>query len=265
MRVPRLYLPVPLAAGMTLPLNENAFNHAVRVLRLKPDAPLTLFNGQGGTFAAKLLEVSKREAWVQVTSALPGEAESPLQVTLAQGISRGEKMDYTLQKAVELGVAAIQPLFAKRSGVDLAGERLIRKIQHWRGIVIGACEQCGRNQLPELREPLPLIQWLAQQNDPFPPREGRVEGGGEASKEGARACLRLLLDPLAKQGLRGLEPPTGTVTLLIGPEGGLSPAEIAGAQAAGFAGVRLGPRVLRTETAGVAALAALQALWGDWG
>ncbi|HPF60393.1 MAG TPA: RsmE family RNA methyltransferase, partial [Candidatus Competibacteraceae bacterium] len=137
MRVPRLYLPVPLATGMTLPLNENAFNHAVRVLRLKPDAPLTLFNGQGGTFAAKLLEVSKREAWVQVTSALPGEAESPLQVTLAQGISRGEKMDYTLQKAVELGVAAIQPLFAKRSGVDLAGERLIRKIQHWRGIVIG--------------------------------------------------------------------------------------------------------------------------------
>lgn len=256
MRVPRLYLSVPLAAGMTLSLNDNAFNHAVRVLRLKPGAPLTLFNDQGGAFAATLLEVGKREAWVRVTDALPGEVESPLQVTLAQGISRGEKMDHTLQKAVELGVAAIQPLFAKRGGVDLTGERLMRKIQHWRGIVIGACEQCGRNRLPELREPLSLTQWLARQADSFPPR------GGE--EEGAKECLRLLLDPLAKQSLRGLEPPTGTVTLLIGPEGGLSPTEIAQAQVTGFTGVRLGPRVLRTETAGVAALAALQALWGDW-
>lgn len=243
MRIPRLYLSAPLATGATLRLDDNAFNHAVRVLRLKPGASLMLFNGAGGAFAATLLEVGKRAAWVQIKEALPGEVESPLQVTLAQGVSRGEKMDYTLQKAVELGVAAIQPLFTERGGVDLTGERRTRKVEHWRSVVIGACEQCGRNRLPEVREALSLMQWLEQ---PL----------------GTGLCL--LLDPLAKQGLRGLEPPTGPVVLLIGPEGGLSPAEINQAQAAGFTGIRLGPRVLRTETAGVAALAALQALWGDW-
>lgn len=243
MRVPRFYLPLPLATGAIVPLNECAFNHAVRVLRLKPGTPLVLFDGEGGAFAATLDEIGKREAWARVAEALPDEAEPPLRIVLAQGISRGEKMDHTVQKAVELGVAAIQPLFAERGGVGLSGERLTRKVQHWRGIVIGACEQCGRNRLPELREPLALAAWLASPMAPGP-------------------CL--LLDPLAEHGLRDLEPPTGTITLLIGPEGGLSPAEIAQARTVGFTGVRLGPRVLRTETAGVAALAAVQALWGDW-
>jgi len=247
MRISRLYLPVPLSTGAAVPLSDNAFNHAVRVLRLKPGASLTLFNGEGGAFAATLTEVGKREAWAQVLEALPGDVESPLQVTLAQGVARGEKMDYTLQKAVELGVTAIQPLFTERGGVDLTGARLARRVQHWRSIVIGACEQCGRNRVPELREPRSLTQWLAQQTDSVP-----------------LECLRLLLDPLAAHGLRGLKPPTGAVTLLIGPEGGLSSMEINQAQTTGFTGVRLGPRVLRTETAGVAALAALQALWGDW-
>lgn len=243
MRVPRLYLPKPLTVGATVALDDNAFSHVVKVLRLKPGAALILFDGEGGAFAATLADVGRRDAWARVNEAVPGEMESPLRVTLAQGISRGDKMDYTLQKAVELGVAAIQPLFAARGGVDLSGERLTRKIQHWHGIVVGACEQCGRNRLPELREPLPLMEWLRQP----------VEPG-----------LPLLLDPLAERGLRGLEPPAGAVTLLIGSEGGLSPAEITQARAAGFVGVRLGPRVLRTETAGVAALAAVQALWGDW-
>ena len=243
MRVPRFYLPMSLVTGATVPLHEHAFNHAVRVLRLKPGAPLVLFDGEGGAFAATLGEIGKREAWARVTEALPDAAESPLRIVLAQGISRGEKMDHTVQKAVELGVAAIQPLFAERGGVGLSGERLTRKIQHWRGIVIGACEQCGRNRLPELREPLALAVWLASPMAPGP-------------------CL--LLDPLAEHGLRDLEPPSGPITLLIGPEGGLSPAEIAQARTVGFTGVRLGPRVLRTETAGMAALAALQALWGDW-
>jgi 16S rRNA (uracil1498-N3)-methyltransferase len=256
MRIPRLYLPTPLATGMIAPLSDNAFNHAVRVLRLKPGAALALFNGEGGSFAATLQEVGKREAWAQVTEFLPGETESPLPVTLAQGVSRGEKMDYTLQKAVELGVAAIQPLFTERGGVDLTGERLTRKVEHWRSVVIGACEQCGRNRLPALQEPRLLIEWLTSSTDSLPPRRGELGWG--------RGTRRLLLDPIAQQGLRGLEPPTGPVTLLIGPEGGLSPTEIAQAQAIGFTGVRLGPRVLRTETAGVAALAALQALWGDW-
>lgn len=243
MRIPRIYLPLPLAVGATAPLGDNAFNHVVRVLRLKPGAELVLFDGTGGAFAATLAEVGKRDARARVTAILPGDVESPLRVVLAQAISRGEKMDYTLQKAVELGVAAIQPLFAERGGVELSGERLARKIQHWHGIVVGACEQCGRDRLPELRQPLPLADWLAQPLEPGP---------------------RLLLDPLAERGLRGLEPPTGMIALLIGSEGGLSSAEIARARAAGFVGVRLGPRVLRTETAGVAALAAMQALWGDW-
>ena len=245
MRVPRLYLPIPLATGLTVPLDDRAFNHAVRVLRLGVNAPVTLFNGQGGTFAAALTEVGKRQALVRVKDALTGEVESPLSVTLAQSVSRGEKMDYTLQKAVELGVATIQPLFTERSGVDLTGERLARKVQHWQGIVIGACEQCGRNRLPELREPLPLIDGLTRLT----------------KKPG----LGLLLDPLAALGLRGLTPPSGPITLLIGSEGGLSPAELAKAREAGFIGIRLGPRILRTETAGVAVLAAIQALWGDCG
>lgn len=243
MPIPRFYLPAPLAVGATVALNDNAFHHAVRALRLKPGAALRLFNGQGGAFAATLIEIGKREAWARVTGEVPGEVESPLPVVLAQGIARGDRMDYTLQKAVELGVSAIQPLFTERSGVDLTGERRLRKAQHWRGIVIGACEQCGRNRLPEVREPLSLTDWL-----------GRPAAPG----------WRLLLDPAAERGLRGLAPPAGAVLLLIGPEGGLSSAEITQARAAGFTGIRLGPRVLRTETAGVAALAALQALWGDW-
>ena len=258
MRSPRFYLPAPLAVGATVALDDHAFNHAVRVLRLKPGAALILFDGEGGAFAATLIEVGKREARARVTEALPGAVESPLRVALAQGISRGEKMDYTLQKAVELGVAAIQPLFTERGGVDLGGERLARKIQHWRGIVIGACEQCGRNRLPELREPVPLAEWLRRQaetDSPGAPRHPPLKGGRD---------LRLLLDPLAERGLRGLERPEGMIALLIGSEGGLSPAEIAQVHQAGFTGVRLGPRILRTETAGVAALAAVQALWGDW-
>lgn len=229
--------------GATVALDEPAFNHAVRVLRLKPGAALALFDGAGSAFAATLAEVGRREAWARVTEALPGEVESPLRVILAQGVARGEKMDYTLQKAVELGVAAIQPLFTER-GTAPGGERLARKIQHWRGILIGACEQCGRNRLPELREPLPLAEWLRRPGEPG---------------------SRLLLDPQAERGPRSLDAPADAVTLLVGPEGGLSAAEVLQARAAGFAGIRLGPRILRTETAGVAALAAVQALWGDWG
>jgi 16S rRNA (uracil1498-N3)-methyltransferase len=259
MRIPRLYLPAPLTVGATVALDDNAFNHAVRVLRFKPGATLMLFDGEGGAFAATLTDIGKRDAWVRVIEALPGEVESPLRVVLAQGISRGEKMDYTLQKTVELGVAAIQPLFTERGGVDLSGERLARKVQHWRAIVVGACEQCGRNRLPDLWEPLPLAEWLAGLAETDPPGTAR-----HPPSKGGRD-LRLLLDPLAEYGLRGLERPEGTITLLIGSEGGLSPAEIAQARTAGLTGVRLGPRILRTETAGIAALAAVQALWGDCG
>lgn len=254
MRIPRFYQSAPLTVGATVTLAELAFNHAVRVLRLKPGAALVLFDGEGGAFAATLTTIGKREAWAQVTQALPEAAESPLRVVLAQGISRGDRMDYTLQKTVELGVAAIQPLVTEHGGVDVSGERLARKIQHWRGVIIGACEQSGRNRLPELREPALLMEWLRRQAE-TDPHHSPLKGGPD---------LRLLLDPLAERGLRGLERSGGPVTLLIGSEGGLSPAEIAQARQAGFTGVRLGPRILRTETAGIAALAAMQALWGDW-
>jgi 16S rRNA (uracil1498-N3)-methyltransferase len=256
MRIPRLYFPTPLASGMTVPLGDKAFNHTVRVLRLGPNAPLVLFDGKGGAFTATLTEVGKREARARVMEALPSEVESPLQVTLAQGVSRGEKMDYTIQKAVELGVAAIQPLFTERGGVHLDGERLTRKVQHWQGIVIGACEQCGRNRLPELQEPLKLMDWL-QFVDSLSPRGRGLGWGGETP--------RLLLDPRAETGLSGLKLSSSAITLLIGSEGGLSPVELARAREVGFVGIRLGPRILRTETAGVAALAAIQALWGDCG
>lgn len=243
MRIPRIYLPQPLTRGATVALDERAFNHAVRVLRLNVGAPLRLFDGQGAACAARLVEIGKRAAWAEVAEALPGDVESPLRVVLVQGVARGEKTDFILQKAVELGVAVFQPVFTGRGGVDLQGERLERRMQHWHGVVVSACEQCGRNRLPELRPLLPLDDWLRLVAEPG---------------------LCLLLDPLAEQGLRTLTPPAGAVTLLIGPEGGLDAAEIARARAAGFSGVRLGPRVLRTETAGLAALAALQALWGDW-
>ena len=242
MRIPRLYLPVPLAVGARVLLSPGAFNHAVRVLRLKAGAPVALFNGLGGEFQGVLESVSRREAAVRVEALLPREAESPLQVLLAQCISRGERMDYTLQKAVELGVAGIMPLLSEHAAVSPGdGERLARRLDHWRGVVIAACQQCGRNRLPPVQEPRALSAWLA---DEVP------------------AGLKVMLEPLAACRLTELAP-APAITLLIGPEGGFSPAEITRAQGAGFIGVRLGPRIMRTETAGLAALAALQTLWGD--
>lgn len=244
MRIPRLYLPVPLAVGARVLLSPGAFNHAVRVLRLKAGAPVALFNGLRGEFQGVLESVSRREAAVRVEALLPREAESPLQVLLAQCISRGERMDYTLQKAVELGVAGIMPLLSEHAAVSLGdGERLARQLDHWRGVVIAACQQCGRNRLPPVQEPRALSAWLA---DEVP------------------AGLKLMLEPLAACRLTELAP-APAITLLIGPEGGFSPAEITRAHGAGFVGVRLGPRIMRTETAGLAALAALQTLWGDLG
>ncbi|HXH03820.1 MAG TPA: 16S rRNA (uracil(1498)-N(3))-methyltransferase [Candidatus Competibacteraceae bacterium] len=244
MRIPRVHLPVSLAPGAVVALDDNAFNHLVRVLRLKPGAALILFNGAGGEYRARLETVEKRGATARVEVHVAREAESPLSVLLAQGVSKGERMDYTLQKAVELGVTAIQPLLTAHSVVSLDDERWERRRRHWQGVVVGACEQCGRNRLPALYPLRSLGEWLAT------PPPG----------------LGLMLDPLAEHGLRDLPPPAGRmIMLLVGPEGGLSETEIAAARIAGFRGLRLGPRVMRTETAGVAALAALQALWGDLG
>lgn len=244
MRIPRLYQPGPLSAGDTITLDGTGLTHAVRVLRLRAGAELVLFDGRGGEYAAVLERAERRSATVRIERHSPVERESPLHVTLVQGLSRGERMDYTLQKAAELGVAAIRPVLCERSAPSGDAGRLHKRWQHWRGVLIGACEQCGRNTPPELAEPLPLTDWL----DGF-----------------ARDGLHLLLDPLADTGLHALPRPPGPITLLVGPEGGLSDAERDRARGVGFRGVRLGPRVLRTETAGMAALAVLQARWGDLG
>jgi 16S rRNA (uracil1498-N3)-methyltransferase len=244
MRIPRFHVPASLTAGALLRLPAAAGNHAVRVLRLKPGAAMTLFDGAGGEYAAVLTAVDRSGVTVTVTDFMLREVESPLEVVLAQALARGERMDYSLQKAVELGVAGILPVWTEHSLAVLRGERLDRRLDHWRGVVAGACEQCGRNRVPPVWEPVNLVDWLASRRAP---------------------ALELLLDPLAERGLQALARPTGAVTLLIGPEGGLSPVEVARATAAGFTGIRLGPRILRTETAGVAALAALQVVWGDLG
>jgi 16S rRNA (uracil1498-N3)-methyltransferase len=244
MRMPRLYQPGPLSVGRTIALDETGLTHAVRVLRLRPGAELVLFDGRGGEYPAVLERAQRRSATVRIERHSPVERESPLHVTLVQGLSRGERMDYTLQKAVELGVTAIQPVLCKHSPPSGDAGRLHKRWQHWRGVLISACEQCGRNTLPELAEPLPLADWL-----------------GNLAPDG----MHLLLDPQADVGLHALPRPPGPITLLVGPEGGLSDAEQARARQAGFQSVPLGPRVLRTETAGMAALAVLQARWGDLG
>jgi 16S rRNA (uracil1498-N3)-methyltransferase len=244
MRIPHIYLPVPLSVGARIPLTPAAFNHVVRVLHLESGAALTLFNGTGGEFQAVLDSVTRRAATARIDTFIPRELESSLPVLLVQGVSRSEPMHYTLQKAVELGVTAIAPVMTARSVVNLETERLRNRLQHWRSVVVSACEQCGRNRLPVLLEPMSLTDWL---------QAGHRQGSG------------LVLDPLAKQGLRDISRPAGSVSLLIGPEGGLSRAEIALAEAAGFIAVRLGSRIMRTETAGLAALTAVQVLWGDLG
>ncbi len=238
MRIPRIFLPVPLAAGALVTLDGTAANHLTRVLRLKPGAELVLFNGEGGEYPAVL----EAAATARLGALRAVECESPLAITLVQGISRAERMDFTIQKAVELGVTHIVPVFAARSVVELRGERLQRRIQHWQGVIVGACEQCGRNRVPALDAAVDLSEWLRRAPAP---------------------SLRLVLNHRATASLHTLPRPTA-LTLLIGPEGGLEESELSQAERAGFIGMRLGPRVLRTETAAVAALAALQTLWGDF-
>ena len=217
-------------------------HHAAHVLRLGSGAPITLFNGEGGEFPATL-EAGGRHVHARLGTRNEIERESPLHVTLVQGLAGVERMDYAVQKAVELGVAAIVPVETSRSVTRLAGTRAQKRCEHWRQIAIATCEQCGRNRVPEIRLPRAFREWLA---------------------EPSSSVLRVLLSPDATQSLAALEAPRGPVELLAGPEGGLAPEETAAALGAGFCGVRLGPRTLRTETAGVAALAAMNALWGDW-
>jgi 16S rRNA (uracil1498-N3)-methyltransferase len=241
-RLSRVYVDTPLECGARVTLRGNAAGHVTRVLRLRPGAPLTLFNGRGGEFAGRIEAARGDAVTVAVAEASTTERESPLSLTLAQGVSRGERMDLIVQKATELGVARLLPLLTERSVVRLDAKAAARKLAHWRAIAIAACEQSGRNRLPSLTEPLELREFL----------RGKAEDG-----------TRLLLSPVAALGIADVPRPPGAITVLIGPEGGLSAEEQERAVAAGFLGVRLGPRVLRTETAAIAALSLLQRQFGD--
>jgi len=243
MRIPRIFTPSSLNNGASIELDENAFSHAVRVLRLKQGDSLILFNGEGGEFEAELSDVQKKRATANIGQFHDKACESPLPIILGQCISRGEKMDYTTQKAVELGVTEIVPLFSERCGVKLNQERQNKRLRHWHSVIISACEQCGRNYIPKLHEAMSLTDWQQQLD----------------------ASLKLVLDPTASNTLATLNKPEKDVALLIGPEGGLSDYEISNAIKHGFSGIRLGPRILRTETAGLTALSVIQQLWGDLG
>ena len=238
---PRLYCDAALSPGAEIALPEAAARHAVTVLRLQVGDVLHLFNGEGGAYRACLVAVSKRETRARLIEFQAQERESPLDITLALGISAGERMDYSLQKATELGVTAIQPLATERSVVRLAGERADKRLQHWQHVVIAACEQCGRNRVPAVAPVQKLFAYLAAVD---------------------RRKHLLLLSPDADMPLKQVARAASAV-LLVGAEGGLAPAEREAAAASGFQAVSLGPRILRTETAPVAALALLQALWGD--
>lgn len=240
MAAPRVFTDQALADGARIALEAGPSHHLLRVLRLKAGAELHVFNGRGGCHTALLAGSDGARALVEVGAIDCDDRESPLAVTLAIGISRGERMDWIVQKSVELGVTAIQPLTTQRTEVRLKGERSARKLAHWRQIAIAACEQSGRNRIPQIHAPQPFQALLD-----------------------SPAELRLVLAPGAGQSLAGLADAPQSLSLLIGPEGGLAAEEIAAAEAAGFLAVGLGPRVLRTETAPLAALAICQARWGD--
>jgi len=255
MRFPRIYHPRPMRCSQCLLLDTAASRHILRVLRLQPGDRLALFDGEGNTFQATLTAQEGDSAQVCIDAVLSQDTESPLPVTLIQGISRGERMDYTLQKSVELGVTRVVPLITRRCGVKLSGQRLEKRLHHWRAVVTHACEQCGRSRLPAVTAPVTL-QAICDDpatHDPLP------------ASEPQHLTSRIVLDPNSRQGLASLSPAPTRVVLLIGPEGGLDTSEISLlTHRAAFQRIRLGPRTLRTETAGVAALAALQALWGDF-
>jgi 16S rRNA (uracil1498-N3)-methyltransferase len=249
MTFPRFFCPQPLVSGTSLALPENAARHAVRVLRLGVGADLTLFDGRGGEYTARITGTKKEAVSVDILAWTDKECESPLRITLVQALQAGDKMDMTVQKAVELGVAAIQPVSSRRGVVRLDGERAVRRVEHWRSVAASACEQCGRNRVPEVLPLLSLETWLASLET--------------VPENRAITQQRIMLAPGGATSLTGLLP-AGDVILLVGAEGGLDPQESVAAAAAGFVPVCLGPRILRTETAGLAALASLQTLWGDF-
>jgi 16S rRNA (uracil1498-N3)-methyltransferase len=243
---PRFYAAAPLPRDGAWPkvcgLDENAATH-VRVLRLEQGDAITLFDGEGGEFSAIIEAIGKRNVNVSLTAFHDVERESPLAITLVQALATGDKMDWVIQKATELGVATIQPISSERSTLKLTADRACKRHTHWLAISIAACEQCGRNRLPVIPAVQTFDVWLAS----------------------AHSAPCVLLDPKASQSLTWAVGASKAVSIVVGPEGGFSDDEIARALRAGVVPVRFGPRTLRTETAGLAALAALQSAAGDLG
>lgn len=239
MRLSRFFIDAPLSLGHH-ELPEAQAHYIGRVLRLAPGAAVQLFDGSGQEYLGELVEVGKKNVSVALHEALNGLAESPLRIHLGQGLSRGERMDWAIQKATELGVTEITPLVSERCEVRLKDERADKRRAHWRQIAMSACEQCGRSVLPVIHAPISLDDWQRQ----------------------VEADLKLVLHPVAEPLASHARP--STLAFLIGPEGGLSDAEVERAKAHGFHAARLGPRVLRTETAPVVALSVAQQLWGDF-
>ncbi|MEZ9595075.1 16S rRNA (uracil(1498)-N(3))-methyltransferase [Shewanella sp. 10N.261.52.F9] len=243
MRVPRIYQQSTLVVGQSVALDDEAAGHVGRVLRMSSGEQVSLFNGDGNDYLAEIISASKKNVEVKVLSSEENNSESPLNLHLGQVISRGDRMDFTIQKSVELGVNTITPLFSERCGVKLTGERLEKKIQQWQKIVISACEQSGRSVVPVIRPAMQLADWCAEPSD----------------------AVKLNLHPRASHGVNGLTLPNNRVRLVIGPEGGLSAPEIVMTEEHQFTDVLLGPRVLRTETAALTTISALQLKFGDIG
>ena len=243
MRLTRCHVDLPLPVDAQVALPESAAAHLVRVLRLREGDECVLFNGDGNDYRARIASAGKREVVAQVLSSSPVDNESPLRITLVQGIARGEKMDLILQKATELGVAGFIPVLAERTEVKLDAERTDKRMAHWRSVIVSACEHSGRARVPALSPPITL---------------------GHVATQLADDAVKLTLDPLGDSTLATLAAPVaGSVVIAIGPEGGWSPRDREILRTAGFIGLRLGPRILRTETAGLAAIAALQSRFGD--
>ncbi|WP_397450421.1 16S rRNA (uracil(1498)-N(3))-methyltransferase [Pseudomonas sp. NA-150] len=239
MRLSRFFIDAPLSIGEH-ELPEAQAHYIGRVLRMAEGDALQLFDGSGSEFRGTLLEVGKKRVRVQLSEQFAGQIESPLKIHLGQGLSRGERMDWAIQKATELGVSEITPIVSERCEVRLKDERAEKRQLHWQQIAISACEQCGRSVVPVIHPPLALSEWLKQ----------------------TEADLKLVLHPVSEPMTSHAKP--ATLAFLIGPEGGLNDAEVEQAQDAGFHAARLGPRVLRTETAPVVALSVAQQLWGDF-
>jgi 16S rRNA (uracil1498-N3)-methyltransferase len=242
--VPRFYCPAPLPSGGAFELPPDAAHHAARVLRLREGEHVEIFDGLGNACHGAISEIGGKRVVVGGIAAAEADRESPLRVVLAQALSSSEKMDWVIQKATELGVAQIQPLDTERSVAKLSAERAAKRLEHWRQVAIAACEQCGRNLLPQIHAPLDIMAWLQQMKE--------------------LPDAKLILLPEGTASLHAQAKPQGGVVLLIGAEGGFTGAESDSAIRCGFAPIRLGARVLRTETAAVAGLAALQTLWGDF-